>query len=75
MAYLAEAINKPVNIPAEVASLNDNIISTVLAIALLRVKFAENASAWDLVEEKGLKWLSAQNADIKWDSVINSLRI
>ncbi|KAH0792825.1 von Willebrand factor type A domain containing protein [Histomonas meleagridis] len=49
----------------------DRVISTVLAVAVLRKKALEKRDSWQLIETKALNWLKGINNDINWDEIIN----
>jgi hypothetical protein len=73
MKYFSDVLHKSVDIPEEISSMSDHVIATVLALAILRIKFADKVRAWQMAESKALNWLLSQDPAIYWQTVINLL--
>jgi hypothetical protein len=53
----------------EIGELSEKMRMTVLAIATMKKEGAGQEVIWELVAEKGKKWLSDQDSTIDWDEV------
>ena len=73
MKYFSDVLHKSVDIPDEISSMSDHVIATVLALAILRIKFSDKVCAWQMAESKALKWLLSQDPSIDWQTVISLL--
>jgi ubiquitin C len=57
-------------IPKSLASLSDEVKSTILAISFLRKFLIDIEVTWKMIELKSLKALSSINNSVQWNSVI-----
>jgi hypothetical protein len=61
-----------VDCPSELA-VSPSVFATALAIALLRTRFIDQRGKWQMIERKGLRWLSSQIGDAEAAAVIDRL--
>ncbi|OHS97296.1 breast cancer suppressor candidate 1,bcsc-1 [Tritrichomonas foetus] len=66
-------IQMPSNIGIGDEKLVDRILSTLLAIALLRKLAVDQREAWQLIEEKALEWLTTLSKEINWEQYISDI--
>ena len=53
---------------------NENkIIVTIMSLVFMKKYMLEEFKTWELIYEKGLKWLKSINPQIKWDDIIKIL--
>ncbi|OHT03794.1 hypothetical protein TRFO_01469 [Tritrichomonas foetus] len=69
----SEKIKLPSNIGTGDEKLADRILSTLLAIALLRKLAVEQRDAWQLIEKKALEWLTRISKAVNWEKCISDI--
>jgi uncharacterized protein YegL len=66
-------LTSPPVLPDVRADLADKVLATVIALAILRKWYSDQADLWCLLDSKGLQWLNQVHTGVDWLKIIDSV--